>query len=261
MTPFVKMQAIGNDFIVVPESALGTLAPLTQALCDRRFGIGADGLLTVAPHPEGLTFRIFNADGSEDTMCGNGLRCVVRWAVDTGQAPTTGVAHTQVGPIPYTILADTVSLTLPPPRFWEQSLPQTQTVDTGSVHTVLWPDSLPEDTRFLRESAALEAHPHFPERTSVIWTTLVAPNHLKIRIWERGVGETLGCGTGACAAAVVAVATYRCHPTAPVTVTSPGGSLTVQWSGHPDSSVQLTGPATVVFQGQISASRSARRAR
>ena len=252
MIPFVKMQAIGNDFLVIKESPNDDLPALARRLCDRHSGIGADGLLTFRPLSTGLAFRIFNADGSEDTMCGNGLRCVVRWAEGQGLIPTKGIAQTRVGPVAYVALAETVTLTLPAPRFWPESLPDCSTVDTGSLHTVAWPTTLLDEATFLRESRALETHPLFPERTSVMWTRLTGPNQLQLRIWERGVGETLGCGTGACAAAVVAIDTGRCLPFKPVTVTSKGGTVLVAWPGHPDSPIQLTGPACVVFTGQVS---------
>lgn len=251
MIPFVKMQAIGNDFIVVDASATQAYPQLAQRACHRRFGIGADGLLTFAPQEEGLVFRIFNADGSEDTMCGNGLRCVVRWAVDNRLVPAEGIAQTLSGPIAYSALAEQVSLTLPAPHFWPESLPHCQTVNTGSLHTVLWPDTLPDDPLFVRESAALEVHPLFPDRTSLMWTRVIGPNQLELRIWERGVGETLGCGTGACAAAVVAIDTGRCLPFEPVQVRSKGGELLVTWSGQASAPIELTGPAKVAFTGQL----------
>ncbi|WP_394793244.1 diaminopimelate epimerase [Armatimonas sp.] len=250
MTPFTKMQAVGNDFVVVEEPKNTDLAALALRVCDRRFGIGADGLLTYQPQGSGLHFRIFNADGSEDTMCGNGLRCVVTLAVERGQVPREGIAQTRSGPVPYTVNTQ-VTLTLPPPQFWEQSVPGGTTVDTGSLHTVLWPTVLPSDKTFLQDSPALENAPLFPEKTSVLWTVATAPNHLQLRIWERGVGETLGCGTGACAAAVVAIQTGRATRLEPVEVTARGGTLIVTWDGLPGSSLQLTGPATTVFSGTL----------
>uniref|UniRef100_UPI003750FE50 diaminopimelate epimerase n=1 Tax=Armatimonas sp. TaxID=1872638 RepID=UPI003750FE50 len=251
-----------------------------------RFGIGADGLLTYtllnpSPQPPSLSqgrgrgkgrvdassassrvgsgqgeagdlhFRIFNADGSEDTMCGNGLRCVVTLAVERGQIPVDGIVQTRSGPVPYKLTQGTVTLTLPPPQFWEQSVPGGTTVDTGSLHTVLWPTVLPSDTTFLQDSPALENAPLFPEKTSVLWTVATAPNQLQLRIWERGVGETLGCGTGACAAAAVAIQTGRATRFDPVQVTSCGGTLTVAWDGLPGASLQLTGAAEMVFSGTL----------
>ncbi|WP_395092421.1 diaminopimelate epimerase [Armatimonas sp.] len=250
MTPFTKMQAVGNDFVVLAEPENTDLTALARRVCDRRFGIGADGLLTYKPCDKGLVFRIFNADGSEDTMCGNGLRCVVTLAVERRQVPREGIAQTRSGPIPYSV-GSQVTLTLPPPQFWEQSVPGGTTVDTGSLHTVLWPTVLPSDTTFLQDSPALENAPLFPEKTSVLWAVATGPNRLQLRIWERGVGETLGCGTGACAAAAVAIQTGRATRLEPVAVTSRGGTLTITWDGLPGSSLQLTGPAETVFSGTL----------
>jgi diaminopimelate epimerase len=248
---FTKMQAVGNDFIVIEEPEGLDLAALAKQTCDRRFGIGADGLLTYQSHPAGLVFRIFNADGSEDTMCGNGLRCVVKLAALRGQVPPQGVAETPAGDVPYVLEAGEVTLTLPAPRFWEESVSGVTTVDTGSLHTVLWRAGLPGDDEFLRASPVLETDPLFPDKTSVMWAVADPDNQLQIRIWERGVGETLGCGTGACAAAVVAISQGRAASSLPVKVTSKGGTLTVAWDGASSSPIQLTGPAEIVFSGTL----------
>ena len=189
------MQAVGNDFVVIEEPEDIDLAALAIKACDRRFGIGADGLLAYKPKDTGLHFRIFNADGSEDTMCGNGLRCVVRLAVERGVAQDEGVARTRAGDVPYLLQGKQATLALPPPEFWQTSVPGATTVDTGSLHTVLWPTSFPTDTAFVKESAALEINPLFPEKTSVLWAVVTGTNRIRLRIWERGVGETLGCGT------------------------------------------------------------------
>jgi diaminopimelate epimerase len=251
---FTKMQAVGNDFVVIeePESSQNIdLAALAITVCDRRFGIGADGLLTYTATQTGLTFRIFNADGSEDTMCGNGLRCVVKLAALRGQVPSQGIAQTPSGDIPYVLEKGEVTLTLPPPRFWDVSVPGGTTVDTGSLHTVLWPTTLPDDAAFFTDSPLLESAPCFPEKTSVMWTQVTGKSQLSLRIWERGVGETLGCGTGACAAAVVAISEGKVSPQEPVHVTSKGGTLTITWDGYEGSPILLTGPAQTVFSGTL----------
>ncbi len=252
MIPFTKMQAVGNDFVVIEEPENIDLSALAARVCDRRFGIGADGLLTYKPTDHGLHFRIFNADGSEDTMCGNGLRCVVRLAVERGVAPDEGVARTRAGEVRYLLQGKQATLALPPPEFWQTSIPGATTVDTGSLHTVLWPTSFPTDTAFVKESAALETNPLFPEKTSVLWAVVTGTNRIQLRIWERGVGETLGCGTGACAAAVVAVQSGRAQPATPIDIGSPGGALLVSWNGLRDSPILLTGPAETVFSGTLS---------
>lgn len=185
-------------------------------------------------------------------MCGNGLRCVVKLAVERGQVPAHGSAQTPSGNVPYALENDAVTLTLPPPRFWDVSVPGGTTVDTGSLHTVLWPAKLPEDAAFFSDSPPLESAPCFAEKTSVMWTVAESSQQLTLRIWERGVGETLGCGTGACAAAVVAIHTGRTTAFEPVQVTSKGGTLLVRWDGREGSPIYLTGPAESVFSGTLS---------
>lgn len=255
MLAFTKMQAVGNDFVVLRAQDSLTdaeLSELAATSCHRHFGVGADGLLTYAPTDTGLQFRIFNADGSEDTMCGNGLRCAVKLAVERGEAPVSGVAQTRAGTVPYTLLSSgAVTVQLPPPQFWEHGVAEGTTVDTGSVHTVLLTPLLPDDATFFARSPKIETAPVFPEKTSVMWTQMSGANELTLRIWERGVGETLGCGTGACAAAVVALATGRASHAEPVVVHSRGGAVRVEWSGHAEATICLTGEAHTVFSGTL----------
>lgn len=255
MFAFAKYQAIGNDFVVVDGADLPrgvALCPLARALCDRRFGVGADGLLVVDARSDAdLGMRIFNADGSEDTMCGNGLRCVVRWAHARGRVGECGVAWTRAGRIPFTVNGDAVTLELSPPRFGEpvaceglDLLP----VDTGSDHAVAFVHTLPADEPFRDISPRIEAASAFPNRTSLMWTVIEGPDRLRLRIWERGVGETLGCGTGASAAAVVARRTGRLTADT-IAVASPGGTLRIGWAGGEADPIFLTGPAQRVFDG------------
>lgn len=266
MLPFVKMQAVGNDFVVVERGDAGDeagLSDLARALCDRRFGVGADGLLLRGDDPDAdLEMRIFNADGSEDTMCGNGLRCLVRLAHDRGLAPARGIARTRAGCIPYAVGPEEVALTFAPPAFAPADVPvdagsssgltvagvRLDAVNTGSTHAVALVDALPGDALFRARSPRIETDPRFPERTSVIWTRVEGPGRLRVRIWERGVGETQGCGTGACAAAVVA-RRAGVQDAREIRVASPGGELRVAWEGGADDPMVLTGPAQVVYEG------------
>jgi diaminopimelate epimerase len=285
--PFIKMQAVGNDFVVIEEPLWSQSTDWTaQALrlCDRNFGIGGDGLLVVgASQIADVRMRMFNPDGSED-MCGNGLRCVAllayeRGLLGQGTAGTVetldGVRQVSVDPSshPVSVIAE-----MRIPRFAPRDLPAIvpsniehmldyplaidgysnrtiSTVNTGSTHTILWVEELPDDALFFDVSPRIETHPVFPERTSVLWTKVIdkgslqAPAQLVVRIWERGVGETLGCGTGACAAATLALTQNKVSGTS-VSVHSKGGTLQVLSHGE-DSAPQMIGPAEVVYTGRI----------
>ncbi|MGC8784045.1 MAG: diaminopimelate epimerase [Armatimonadota bacterium] len=267
--PFSKMHGVGNDFVVVSEEAVCSfsLPDLARRLCRRRFAVGADGLLVVGRGSrQAVRMRMFNPDGSED-MCGNGLRCVAKWASLHGlTADTRFAVETIDGDKQVELLSDgTVRVELGEPRFEPAEVPVVATkapvvdmpvdlphgtvritaLSTGSTHGVVFVDSLPDDERFLRDSPMIENHPLFPQRTSVLWTVVESPSRLRMRIWERGAGETLACGTGACAAAVAA----QLHGLAgeSVDVYSAGGVLHVDW--RPGESVFLTGAAELVYEG------------
>ena len=263
---FSKWEAVGNDFVLLDASSLAPGTPLDRwaiALCDRHRGVGGDGLIVVdsGDGPD-FGFRIFNADGSEDSMCGNGLRCAVAWRRSTGAVATSGVARTMAGQVAWEIApGGDVCLTLPPPSFDPVAIPTTaqQTmglnacgieidlVQTGSAHAVVWGETAPSNSDFLRLSPCIERDPRFPERVSVMWSWPSDAGGLSLRIWERGVGETRGCGTGACAA-VVAGIRRRLVPAGDIAVVSKGGRLTVGWSGEGEP-VRLSGPARRVFAG------------
>jgi len=267
--PFSKMHGLGNDFVVVEEEAVSSfsLPKLARVLCRRRFAIGADGLLVVGwgrRHP--VRMRMFNPDGTED-MCGNGLRCVAKWAVQRGWVDGSRfVVETIDGDKQVELLSDgEVQAELGEPHFEPAQVPvvaesapvmdlpvplphgtvRITALSTGSTHGVLFVDRLPDDERFLRDSPLIENHPLFPQRTSVMWTVVESPTRLRLRIWERAVGETLACGTGACAAAVAA----QLHGFVgeQVEVHSAGGVLRVQW--RPGSPIVLTGAAELVYEG------------
>lgn len=267
--PFSKMQGVGNDFVVVAEEAVRSidLSDLARQVCRRRFAVGADGLLVVGRGTHcAVKMRMFNPDGTED-MCGNGLRCVAKWAVLRGWVDVSDfVVGTIDGDKRVELLPDAmVQVELGEPRFEPAQVPviadaspvvdlpvelphdivKVTSLSTGSTHSVVIVDSLPDDERFLRDSPSIESHPLFPQRTSVLWTVVESHSRLRMRIWERGAGETLACGTGACAAAIAA----QLHGLAghDVEVRSEGGVLRVQW--QPGSPVLLTGAAELVYEG------------
>ncbi|MFM7322969.1 MAG: diaminopimelate epimerase, partial [Armatimonadota bacterium] len=237
--PFAKFHGAGNDFVVVDAAQLPPgleLSALARALCDRHRGAGADGLLVASPGVDSdLSMAIHNADGSEDTMCGNGVRCLIRHAIDTGRAPQVGVVATRSGPVPYRAFdSGAVEVQLSEPRFSPEAIPATSpsTMDvpvagirvdllnTGSAHAVAFVDALPDPATVRLRSPAVENDPRFPERVSVMWTRIERRDRIRIAIWERGVGETLACGTGAVAAVVASA--RRGWVDAEVEVESPG---------------------------------------
>jgi diaminopimelate epimerase len=282
------MQSVGNDFVVIETTKWPEDTDWTQTairLCDRRFGIGSDGLMLLTPSKSAdIGMRMFNPDGTED-MCGNGMRCVLHLAHRQSLIGNSGLIETLTGNRFFSIRDDeTVRADMGFPGFapWEIPLdPHTPAIEdfaenelvlgivlsqgnrqitldgivnTGSTHTVVFVDELPTDDEFHFWSPFIENHPYFPERTSIMWTQVVAPSALRLRIWERGAGETLGCGTGACAAAVVARLTGRLEM-GPTTVISRGGTLTFEWGGtedKPSARMHLTGRAQIVYQGEIS---------
>lgn len=267
--PFSKMHGVGNDFVVVAaeEVASFSLPGLARQLCRRRFAIGADGLLVVGRGSRhAVRMRMFNPDGTED-MCGNGLRCVAKWAFLHGVTTDAQfMVETVDGDKRVALLPDgTVRVELGEPRFEPDRVPvlaekapaigvpvelphgtvKVTALSTGSTHSVLFVDSLPDDERFLRDSPMIENHPLFPKRTSVLWTVVESPSRLYMRIWERGAGETLACGTGACAAAVAAQLQGLVGES--VEVHSAGGVLYVEW--RPGEPIYLTGAAELVYEG------------
>lgn len=281
MTPIFlhKWQGIGNDFVILdlishPVAPDFDFSAAALALCQRRLGVGADGLLSLEPagNDADLQMRMWNPDGSED-MCGNGLRCVaaLAWAQKHVQSPRFSV-QTRAGNRDITVLSPHSLRTAMGEPIFEPSqvpiaLPQrcdaidsdaidieirlaattlrATTLSTGSTHTVVFLENPLSDADFGKWSPLLENHALFPQRTSVMWAVAEGANRFKIRIWERGVGETLACGTGACAVAVAAQMSGRSGKN--VAIESRGGVLEVEWTRGEE--ILLTGSAHPVFEG------------
>jgi len=275
--PFVKMQGVGNDFVLVDGRELRECdwPVLAVAMCARRTGVGADGLLVIDPsHRADIHMRMFNPDGSPD-ICGNGLRCISRYAVERGivhgdslrietlvdvrsaqihrdssgaiSAVTVDMGRPAFDPphIPMNVFLNRV---IDYPLEVEPGVFLTITaLSTGSTHSVTFVDALPDDDLFFSLSPKVEHHPLFPERTSLMWCRMESPFRMDMRIWERGAGETWGCGTGACAAAIAAIVHGYAEAGEPVTVASRGGELIVRWREGED--IQMTGPAEFIFDG------------
>lgn len=268
------MHGAGNDFVLIdglnaPISPRLDMSQLAQLLCARHFGVGADGLLTLeASNVADARMRMWNPDGTTD-MCGNGLRCVAELAHRLGYVTKENFAiETIVGVREIQRLSDgRIRAAMGIPQFAPaivpiataaplmdgtleiggQTLKNVTALSTGSTHTVIFRDAPLSEAEFQNLSPQLENHPLFPARTSIMWAVPDGSDKFAIRIWERGAGETLACGTGACAVAVAALATGRANGL--VKVESRGGELEVEWNA-PDCEIYLTGRATYVYAGQ-----------
>ncbi|MBD3316079.1 MAG: diaminopimelate epimerase [Chitinivibrionales bacterium] len=276
---FTKMEALANDFIMIApadELEADRLGARAALLCDRRRGIGADGIIFVLPprsEKADFRMRIINADGSEAEMCGNGIRCFAKFvneanisdrhelAIDTGAGLIrTGRNDTEVrvdmGPpileaarIPTTETADRI---LDHPLEVEEQTYRVTAVSMGNPHAVIHVPKI-TDELVLVEGPKLERHPFFPNHANIEFIEVLDRSHIRMRVYERGCGETAACGTGACAAVVAGVLTGRNDVM--VTVHLNGGDLSVEWDGDPAHSVFMTGPARTVFTGRIDLDR------
>jgi diaminopimelate epimerase len=270
---FTKMHGLGNDFIVFDADRLDAVpAPATlRRLADRRTGIGFDQALVLEPPRRDGTdvyYRIFNSDGSEVEQCGNGARSIARLVASRAAVQERPLAMDSPGGIVRARLRrdGLVSVAMGVPDFDPRSLPfeaereapayrielpsgpvEFGAVSIGNPHAVIRVRSV-RDAPVDSVGPAMENHARFPRRVNVGFLEIVAPNHVRLRVFERGAGETLACGTGACAA----VAVGRRHgPLAEeVDVDLPGGRLTVQWPG-PGEPIWLTGPAETAFEGTV----------
>ena len=238
------MHGLGNDFVVVAEE-VEVHPELVRRLCDRRFGVGADGVLRVSLIDDTVTMGYWNADGSEAEMCGNGLRCVARRAADLGLV--TGdefEVRTPIGMRRVRVGEETVSVDLGPVTLGAQVEIEGRSyrcVDVGNPHAVTSAD--PDRIDLERLGPRVERDPAFPQGTNVEFFERTAPGSFRMRVWERGVGETLACGTGIVAVAAVATADDLLET---VAVTVPGGTATVDFT----DGAWLSGPAETVFEGR-----------
>jgi diaminopimelate epimerase len=245
---FTKMEGLGNDFVVL-DGPFDLSEQAVAALCDRRRGVGADGVLIVSPiSSERVRMEYFNADGSPAEMCGNGLRCIARRAVDLGLVEGGDfTVDTAVGARRVSVRSDgSIRVELGPVETGDELEVDghlARPVTVGNPHAVLFVDD-PASAPVARVGAALEGHPTFPGGTNVEFASVQSPDLIDMRVWERGVGETLACGTGAAAVVAAAMATGRSGPSA--TVQLPGGPLVVEIV---DGVAWITGPANRVYSG------------
>lgn len=269
---FLKMHGLGNDFVVFDarREALRLTSYQVQAIADRHIGVGCDQLIVIEPpaeKPAEAFMRIYNADGGEVSACGNATRCVA-WLLMEESGKDRVALHTKAGHLDAT-RADNgrISVDMGPARLDWREIPLSRPADTlrlelnlgplqapvavsmGNPHAVFFvPDA---EAVALRElGPQLEHHDFFPERANIGVAQIVARNHIRLRVWERGAGITLACGTGACAALVAAVRRGLAERTADLTLD--GGRLTVTW--QEDNRVRMTGPVALSFAGHLDAS-------
>ena len=270
---FTKMHGAGNDFVVVDATHAPLIvdAPGIRRLADRHFGIGFDQMLVVEPARSPDTdfyYRIFNADGGEVSQCGNGARCFVRYVHDKGLCAKNAIrVETRSGIIEPRLEKDgRVTVNMGAPIFEPIRIPfvaerrastyplevggrkrEISAVSMGNPHVVQVVADV-DAAPVASEGPLIECHPRFPERVNAGYMQIVDRGHIKLRVFERGAGETLSCGTGACAAVVAGIA--RGLLDSPVIVDTRGGVLEIAWTGEAQP-VSMTGPAQSVFDGEI----------
>jgi len=281
---FTKMEGAGNDFVMLNGIAqrVEPTPELVRRLADRRFGVGADQILLVEPAQGGdadFRYRIFNSDGGEVEQCGNGARCFVRFVRDQGLTDKRAIRVETLGGLiaPQLETDGDVTVDMGPPSFDPEAVPfdargleprrlgsddawpllvhghevLVSVLSMGNPHAVQVVPSV-EAAPVTKDGPVIENHDRFPRRVNAGFMEVVDRHRIRLRVWERGVGETLACGTGACAAAVAGI--RRGLLESPVEVETRGGRLTIEWVGQGTTAppaVRMTGPATKVFEGEI----------
>ncbi len=266
------MQATGNDFVLIEAGETERdWSRLAKSMCDRHFGVGADGLILLLPSKlADLGMRMFNPDGSEAEACGNGLRCLARYAIDRGLADASGELSVETlgGIRKARARGENIQVNMGMPELKAEQIPMVieekfdiildypiviggeklllTCLSIGNPHAVFFTEETVADFPLFELGPIVENHPIFPNRVNFEVANVLARKKVRARVWERGLGETLSCGTGACAVAVAA----RLHDyvDSHVNIILPGGMLTVDWDGVGE--VMLSGPAELVFGGE-----------
>lgn len=273
---FYKMQGIGNDYVYVNamEKSLPNPSSLAKTVSDRHFGIGSDGLILLLPSTVAdVRMQMFNADGSEGKMCGNGIRCVGKLAYELGicKSPSmmvetlSGIKTLKLKVEEDEVVSVCVDMGSPsmeiekvPVRYTERRMVEAPLtvggmtyaitcVSMGNPHAVIFTDGI-DDLNLEKIGPGFEHHEIFPENVNTEFVEVLDEHLLKMRVWERGSGETLACGTGACASVVAACLTGRCPRHEDIDVQLRGGVLSIRWD---NDRVWMTGPAKLVFTGDI----------
>lgn len=274
---FVKLEGIGNDFILIDgrsENLEGIKLPdLAVKMCDRHFGIGADGVLLLLPSKKAdIKMKIFNSDGSEAEMCGNGIRCAAKFIYESSGKKKELISVETIAGIMLPSVIDhrnrtaIVEVDMGKPVLKRSAIPMkgkdadtviserlkvenesflVTCVSMGNPHCVIFADKL-ADVEVGRWGPAIENHPSFPKKTNVEFVQVIDKGNAVVKVWERGVGETLACGTGACAVLVAGVLNNKLSRKSVMEL--PGGKLECEWTE--DDHVLLRGPATTVFEGK-----------
>mgnify|MGYP001035446391 CR=1 FL=1 len=268
------MEGCGNDYIYINcfEEQVTHPEQLAIAMSDRHFGVGADGIVLILPSDEAdFKMRMFNADGSEGEMCGNASRCVGKFVYDRGLTKKTKISLSTLAGIKYLELhikdgvVDSVTVDMGEPIFEGKKIPTISDADfvqtelnaenatfsftclsMGNPHAVTYVENTTE-FEVEKYGKKLENNAFFPHKTNVEFVQVLDKNHLFMRVWERGSGETMACGTGACASLVATVKNGMCQREADVTLL--GGTLHIKWN-EKDNHVYMTGPARFCFNGQ-----------
>lgn len=270
---FCKYQGTGNDFIIVKQSEIDgvTYSSLAKNVCDRRFGIGADGMIVVAPSTVADIRMIFyNADGSIATMCGNGIRCFAKYVYDHGLVGQTSFSvETLAGVLTVELVSMTneesnVRVNMGCPCYVHPAVPKVtsdgkfinQTIELegepytisslfiGTIHTVMFVSEIDEKMA-IHLGELIENHAMYPQKTNVNFCRVIDPHHIEVLTWEKGVGLTLACGTGSAACAVLSRQLYQCDQS--ITVSIKGGTLLME---QEEDGVYMTGPARLICTGQ-----------
>lgn len=270
---FTKMQGLGNDFIIVDADEITGMncSELAKKMCNRNFGVGADGLIIANPSDmkadTDAQWRIFNSDGSEPEMCGNGIRCLARYLYDkklvdkkiftintlagviTPEIKENSLVRVNMGkPIltPKEIPFDGEMILNHPVMVKDKDF-KINAISMGNPHCIIFTEE--DSAKLAREyGPLLETHCLFPEKTNVEFVNILARDHIKIDVWERGCGITLACGTGTCATIVAAILNNLTDKK--VKADLPGGPLLIEWQGDETGYVFMTGPANYVFSGE-----------
>lgn len=265
---FIKMHGLGNDFIVIDtaqETLPADISEFARFVCDRRFGVGGDGLILVMPSDKAdIRMRIINSDGSEPEMCGNGIRCIAILAYEKAMVSQPEfTVETLAGILKPKIVFNnegtikgvrvdmgephaSAQEIIAQPLVIENKIYDITCVSMGNPHCAIFVEDT-ENTPVTIVGPMIETHDIFPKKTNVEFIEVLNPKEVKMRVWERGAGETLACGTGACATAVACVLNNKTERT--ITVHLRGGDLEIEWAEN--NHVFMTGPATKVYEGKL----------
>ncbi len=273
---FTKMQGCGNDYVYVNgmTEKVENKKDIVPKLSDRHFGIGGDGVIFInASDKADFEMEMYNEDGSRSQMCGNGIRCVGKFVYDKGLTDKKDIAVESFGAVKYLNLTvedgkvSKVKVDMDEPELTAAKVPvkcdkeqaimepvevngrtyKMTCVSMGNPHAIIFVDEITDDMVWV-DGKALEVHPCFPERANIEFVQVIDRNHIKMRVWERGSGETYACGTGSCACVVAGVLNGLTDRN--VTVSLLGGDLEIEWNEE-NNRVYMTGPAVTVFEGEV----------